>query len=156
MMSAPKVEHELSIRSVSAAEVMPLRHAVLRQGKPLMTAAYEGDQAEATFHLAAFEGGEIVGVASFMREPMPGREGVLAWRLRGMAVDDRLRGRRVGKRIVDRGVDLVRQAGGELLWCNARATAVGFYERMGWAAVGEYFEEHGLPHVVMWRAIADG
>ena len=154
-MSTPPAAEALSIRSVSAAEVMPLRHAVLRQGKPLMAAAYAGDHAEHTFHLAAFEGGEIVGVASFMREPMPGREGVLAWRLRGMAVDERLRGRRVGQRIVDRGIELTREAGGELLWCNARATAVGFYERMGWAAVGEYFEEHGLPHVVMWRAVAD-
>ena len=153
-MSTPPAVEKLSIRPVSAADVMPLRHRVLRQGKPLMNAAYEGDDAEPTFHLAAFEDGEVVGVASFMREPMPGRKDVPAWRLRGMAVEERLRGRQVGKRLVDRGIELTREAGGELLWCNARGTAVGFYERMGWTAVGEYFEEHGLPHVVMWRAVA--
>lgn len=43
-------------------------------------------------------------------------------------------------------------AGAEVLWCNARVGALGFYLRLGFATIGEEFEIAGIgPHFVMWR-----
>src|ERR1035441_2989632 len=47
--------------------------------------------------------------------------------------------------------------GGDLLWCNARVSAIAFYERAGFRTWGEQWviAAHG-PHVVMWRRIEPG
>ena len=40
--------------------------------------------------------------------------------------------------------------GGDLVWCYARTTASGFYERMGFTVVTEPFDKPGIgPHVGM-------
>jgi len=50
-------------------------------------------------------------------------------------------------------LNAVRTADGDLLWCNARTSASGFYTRLGFAVVGEAFELPGIgPHHLMHRA----
>ena len=40
--------------------------------------------------------------------------------------------------------------GGRRVWCNARLSAAGFYERVGFGRVGGVFEIAGIgPHAVM-------
>lgn len=34
---------------------------------------------------------------------------------------------------------------------HAQTHAVAFYERLGWSAQGDVFDEAGIPHVVMLR-----
>ncbi len=75
---------------------------------------------------------------------------------RGMATTMAVRGSGVGLRLLDACVDHVSQSGGMLLWCNARITAQGFYERAGFHAEGDPFElpEIGT-HILMLRALSD-
>ena len=41
-----------------------------------------------------------------------------------------------------------------LLWCNARISAKGFYEKVGFEPKGEIFEVEGIgPHILMWTKI---
>jgi len=41
-----------------------------------------------------------------------------------------------------------------LIWCNARASAVGFYQQAGFKTHGSCFEIPGIgPHFVMFRRI---
>ena len=48
------------------------------------------------------------------------------------------------------GLDAVAARGGDLLWCDARVAAAGFYERMGFTVVSEPFDKPGIgPHVGM-------
>lgn len=48
----------------------------------------------------------------------------------------------------------VEARGGGLLWCNARLTAVGFYQRGGFETLGEPWEEPLIgPHVAMWKLV---
>jgi predicted GNAT family N-acyltransferase len=37
------------------------------------------------------------------------------------------------------------------VWCNAQLSAVPFYERLGYAAAGDTFQEAGIPHVRMTK-----
>ena len=48
-----------------------------------------------------------------------------------MATAPELQGQGVGTRVLRTAVDLVASAGGTLIWCNARVSALGFYERAG-------------------------
>lgn len=141
-----------SIRPVTAEEVRPLRHTVLRPGQAFEETVYAGD--DAGVHLGAFDGDRLVGIASLYEEARPdGPAG--GWRLRGMATDIGVRGGGFGAALLAGCVEHVAGAGGTELWCNARMPAVGFYRRAGFEVVSEEFDVPGIgPHVVMACPVA--
>jgi GNAT superfamily N-acetyltransferase len=129
----------MRVAEVEVADTYDLRRRVLLVApRPL---ALEGDEQADTFHLAAFDDDHIVAVASFV----PGDDGV---QLRGMAVDPDVQGSGIGRVLLDAAVERLRAAGVTRMWCNARDTAVPFYERLGWTTTGPGFvhAESGLPH----------
>ncbi len=133
----------IAIRVVGAAATRPLRQRILRPHQRAEELVYDGD--DEGLHLAAFDGDTLVGVASFLT-PAAG-----VWRLRGMAVVPACRGLGVGRALLEHArVGLAAARG---IWCNARSSARGFYERMGFAVSGEEFELPGIgPHYRMeWR-----
>jgi len=145
------------VERVGAEAVRPLRHAVLRPGRPFATTAFRGDDDPATFHVAAREapGGPIVGVATIAPEPHPRAAAAGDWRLRGMATAEAVRGRGVGAALLRACVEHARAAGGRRVWCTARTPAEGFYAAAGFVTEGAPFEVAGIgPHVVMALGLA--
>jgi GNAT superfamily N-acetyltransferase len=145
---------EITIRPVTAAEVRPLRSAILRAGRPAEESIYPGDDEPEALHAGAFAGGEIIGVASVFREPPPGEADARAWRLRGMALVPAARRKGHGRALLEFCFAHVSERGGAVLWCNARSTAVEFYRSLGFHRIGEEFETpDGIPHFYMRRPI---
>ena len=143
------------VRATTLLEIFPLRHAELRPGLPHDTARFDGDDDSASRHFGAFlvDDGAIVGCASFMRRSWNGEPG---WQLRGMATRaDHVR-RGIGARLLGFAEEtLCAEPGPSLLWCNARLTAVPFYERVGWVVVSDVFEVPTVgPHRAMVRRMA--
>jgi GNAT superfamily N-acetyltransferase len=135
------------IRPITADEARILRRAVLRPNLPPEESIFPGDDNPTSLHLGAFEGAELVGIATLIHDPCPidGRAG--DWRLRGMATIERVRSRGIGGMLLSRCIDYARAAGGYRFWCNGRTTARRFYERHGLRAVGEEFmTPHTGPH----------
>ena len=130
----------MEVRSITAAEARTVRHPVLRAGLPPESAILEHDDDSATRHFGAFDDARLVGVATFFAEPCPLRPGPSAWRLRGMATLRDMQGRGGGRALVAEGIRVAVAAGATLMWCNARVTARGFYEKLGFVAVGDEFE----------------
>ena len=147
----------IEVRRVAVEEIFPLRHAVLRPGRPVSYSVYSQD--EGAVHVGAFDDGMLVGCATVFPDPWPGSDvepaSPKAWRLRGMAVDPSQQGSGVGRLVLDEAVVAAREGGAPLLWANARTAALGFYERMGWRVVGEEFiaSDSGLPHKPMTLAL---
>ena len=140
------------IRPITAEQTRPLRHAVLRPHQRAHELIYDGDGAPDTLHVGAFREGKLVGIASVYREPPPGEDDPSAWRLRGMAVTPALQRTGIGRKLLAASVAHAKANGGTRLWFNARRSAVGFYEKLGYQVQGEEFELHGIgPHIVMWR-----
>ncbi len=149
----------LSVTRVEAAAVRPLRLRVLRPGATPDEVLFAGDDAPSTIHLAGLPGeGEAgahdaqapVAIASLYLEPPPGEDAPRAWRLRGMAVEPGLQGRGVGGVLLDACVAHVRAQGGDILWCNARTHAAGFYLSRGFTQDGGEFDLPGVgPHYQM-------
>ncbi|HEV7728088.1 MAG TPA: GNAT family N-acetyltransferase [Modestobacter sp.] len=137
-MSTEAQPGTVTIEQVDAAATYPLRARVLRQGRPV---EITGDDAPYTLHLAArTSDGDVVGVVRFHPRDCPWREAEAAWQLRGMATDPRVRGLGAGRALVAEGLSRVVALGGDLVWCDARAAAVGFYERIGFATVTEAYD----------------
>ena len=135
------------VRVADAAEVRPLRMSVLRPGQPVVASDY--DELPETRHVAALAGDVVVACASVF--PSPHADAHAAWQLRGMAVAVDRQGTGLGARVLESAIDLARSAGAGVLWANARVSALGFYERLGFGVVGEEFT-YGpleLPHKVI-------
>jgi GNAT superfamily N-acetyltransferase len=154
----------MTVRPITAAETRPLRGDILRPGQPPEDLVYPGDDAPGSFHAGAFADGTLVGIATVYPEPMPRPpEGLPraadldpanAFRLRGMATRAGLQGHGIGRAVLGRCIEHVRASGAEVLWCNARVGALGFYHRLGFHTVGDEFDIAGIgPHYVMWKGV---
>ncbi|MEI4270753.1 GNAT family N-acetyltransferase [Klenkia sp. LSe6-5] len=126
------------IERVPVEATYELRARVLRQGRPVQIT---GDDAPSAIHLAAVtEEGRIVGVVRFHPQVCQWRDTEYAWQLRGMATDPDVRGLGAGRALVAEGLVQISRAGADLVWCDARAAAVGFYERIGFRTVTEPYD----------------
>lgn len=143
---------EILFRRADFGEIIGLRHRVLRPGRPLATAHFEGDDDPRTVHLGAFPAGAAEALACVTLMPRPWRA-TPGWQLRGMATRPDLARRGLGRGLLRFAEDTVRAEGGPpLLWCNARAAAVPFYAGAGWETVSEPFEVPDVgPHREMVR-----
>jgi len=145
---------EIEVRAVDAAVVRPLRRALLRPHQQVEELVYPGDDHPDTLHVGAFRHGHLVGIATVVPRPMPGRRERRSWQLRGMAVEHGQRGYGVGGLLLAACVAHTAARGGRLVWCNARAGSFGFYEHHGFLHDGEPFELPDIgPHYRMYRTV---
>lgn len=143
-----------TILRITAEQAQPLRHAVLRPHQTLAHCVYQGDEEPQSAHFGVVLEGKIVGVASIYNQREDGTPDPFSWRLRGMANREDVRGRGYGLALIEACVRHATDQGGLRLWCNARTTAVGFYQRAGFEVVGEEFDLPGLgPHRVLERSL---
>lgn len=143
------------IRAIAPDQTYPLRSLVLRPGQPMYACQWPGDNDPGSFHAGAFLDRELVAIASVILQAMPDCDQTRAgrhrsFRLRGMATHPGYRGQGLGSALLRYCIERTRDAGGDLLWCNARTPAVEFYRRAGFESVGEEFETPDIgPHVRM-------
>jgi GNAT superfamily N-acetyltransferase len=137
-----------TIVEVTTEIVRPVRMRVLRAGTPSDDPTFDGDDDPTTLHLAAVVDGEVVAVSTWLQRPWPFAPERAAVQLRGMATDASVRGTGVGGLLLEEGVRRAFDAGAELVWANARDSALRFYRAHGFAVEGEGFHttDTKLPH----------
>jgi GNAT superfamily N-acetyltransferase len=126
-----------------------LRRRVLRVGTPSIEFRLPEDTWDGAFHLGAVtEGGTVVAVASFVPRPTSLRPGRAAVQLRAMAVEPERQRTGAGRVLFAAAIERLRAEGVEVVWADARDSALGFYRRAGMEAVGDGYvtEATGLPH----------
>ena len=147
----------IRVEVVDEARTRELRRVVLRPDRPA-DARLPGDDLADAVHLAAVDDdGVVLGTCFVYPEPCPWRpEESGAWHLRQMATAEGHRNQGVGGAVLEGALAYVGAQGGQLLWCNARESAAGFYRRHGLATYGSVFtdERHTVPHLRMWRELA--
>ncbi|RAV30111.1 GNAT family N-acetyltransferase [Sinomicrobium soli] len=140
------------VKFIDAARTYEVRHPVLREGLPLSSCIFEGDDDPGTFHLGVFDGDRLAGVVTLLERNNPVFDVHRQFQLRGMAVMPEYRGERLGYRLVRAAEEEVMRRSGSFIWMNARKVAIGFYEHIGYAITGEEFLiETAGPHYLMSR-----
>lgn len=140
----------MRIRFIKASDTHALRHRVLRPHQPIEEVDFPNDRNPDSFHLGAFIGEHLIGVASFYRERSEQLLGWKQYRLRGMATHPDFQGQGVGRRLVRFALEHLRAQRADLLWCNARVGAAPFYQKLGFHTHGEAFDIAGVgPHYLM-------
>lgn len=137
---------------ISSEETYPLRLNVLWPHlNELNECGIDVDEKEGTFHVGAFKDDELVAIGTFLIENNLQFNYHKQYRLRAMASAPEVRGGNFGKCVIDFAIDKLKQEGIELLWCDAREVALGFYEKMGFEVTGDFYEVRNIgPHKLMY------
>jgi predicted GNAT family N-acyltransferase len=125
-----------------------LRHRALRVplGLTLSYADVRGEDAQ--IHLAAMDdAGAVVGCVLLV---IPG-DGTA--HVRQMAVDECCRGSGIGAGLMAQAENTAQAMHLSKVTLHARVYARGFYERLGYHAVGEEFTEVTIPHIAMEKTL---
>ncbi len=119
-------------------------------GMPFSTVAFDGDDLDTTIHVVAFSGDHGAGCVTLLTDPAK-----QLIQLRGMAVRAEYQGLGIGARLLSAAQGIA-NGHQKNLWCNARQSAVSFYEKNGWTSYGPLFK---IPiigqHVAMQWKIPD-
>ena len=76
------------------------------------------------------------------------------YRLRAMATSSKVRGENFGKLLIEFAIEELKNRKVDLLWCDARKVALGFYEKMGFNVIGDFYEIPIIgPHKLMYKLI---
>ncbi len=134
-----KATELFTIKEITAKKAYEVRHPVLREGKPIDSCRFDGDDLPTTFHLGYFANDQLVGVVTLLEKNHATLETEKAFQLRGMAVLTNFQKRGIGDALVKKAETMIQQRGGTFVWMNAREIAVRFYEKLGYQKHGEPF-----------------
>lgn len=144
----------VEVKEISAEKTLALRQSVLRPFLTLEQCAFEEDHLPPSFHLGAFHKGELMGIASFFNEDCESLKGKNSYRLRQMGTVPKMHGLGVGRSIIEKGLNILKEKKCDLLWCHARKVAFPFYEKVGFNYFGTLFDVSNIGlHKVMYRKI---
>lgn len=146
----------MKILRINHQDTYQIRTQVLVPDHDVKKAKFEGDDDEdISFHLGAFIEGKLVSVASFFYERNPLFPDQHQYQLRGMATLPEFQNQGLSKELLTMAFPIIKQNFCSLLWCNARLSAVGFYEKIGFQKLNDNIFE--IPeignHVLMFKAI---
>jgi len=142
----------MKIKELDITNIKALRHEVLWPHKPSFEdCVIEPDELESTFHMGAVEKDIVVGTSTFLVDINDKFDTKSQYRLRAMATSPAVRGKQVGRQIIEASIEKLKNMGIELLWCDARLEATGFYEKLGMKMKGEIYDVPNIgPHKLMY------
>lgn len=145
----------MQIRRINAKDTYPIRHKMLRPGKPIEDCIFPGDDDEdQNFHLGAFVEGKLVSIASFYYKENPAFEESNQYQLRGMSTLEDYQSQGHSSELLNTAFPIIKQNFCDILWCNARVSASGFYQKVGFEKLGEPFEIKATgSHVLMFKRV---
>ena len=146
----------MKVLRINAADTYPIRQQVLIPDHDPKKAKFESDDDEdISFHLGAFQDLQLVSVASFYYDRNSTFPEQHQYQLRGMATLPEFQRLGLSSELLNMAFPIIKQNFCTLLWCNARVTAIGFYQKVGFKIQDEIpFEIEGIgPHVLMYKNI---
>lgn len=144
--------NKITIKKINYLDTLPVRSIVLRQEKPIETCFFLGDDADGTTHFGLYIENNIIGVASVFTSNNENFNIKNQFQLRGMAILEEYQSAGFGKLLIKEIFNFIESTQVELLWFNARETAVPFYEKLGCAKKDPSFEIPEIgPHFLMYK-----
>ena len=143
----------IEVKPINAEDTYEIRHRILRPNQPLEACMYETDLLGGAFHLGGYYRGKLISIASFHKAEHSELEGEEQYQLRGMAT---LEGYREQKREARSSAMPKSFFGkrGRPLWCNARTSVSGYYEKLGFSEQGEVYDIPPIgPHILMYKKL---
>lgn len=148
-MSDP-VPQDAIFRPIAASDTYDLRHTILWPEKPFSYVILEED--ETGQHFGAFvsppgSDDELIGIISlFIKDSGEAR-------FRKFAMKPEWQGKGIGSRLLNHAIEVATRAGANHIWCDARQSALPFYQRFGMQSHGDVFYKGDIPYLRMRRSL---
>lgn len=145
---------EIEIKQISDIDTIPIRHAVLRKGKPIEACPIPEDKLNSTFHFGLLYNTKLVGVCTFVIDQSPYFKESNQYRLRAMGILEDYQGFHFGKQLLTHGINFLKSNNIERVWFNARINAIKFYNNNGFESIGAIFDIPNVgDHYVMHKKL---
>jgi predicted GNAT family N-acyltransferase len=138
---------EIDFGSSEYEAELRLRQAVLRTPLGLELGGQDTATDDVELHLGAFMGEKLVGVV--MMRILPSSQ----VQMRQVAIDSATQGTGVGRKLIEAFEESAREEGASEIVMDARVTAQGFYEKLGYETLTEPFILRTIPHVKMRKRL---
>ena len=119
----------MNVKLISSKETYNLRHIVLWPHKPIDKCFIDID--DSGYHFGFFQNNQLVSIGSFFEinnESFPSN--LIQFRLRAMASSSK--GIGAGSLLINSAINYLKiNEKANIIWCDARKAAVGFYEKNG-------------------------
>lgn len=135
---------QCDIKKISAEKTHAIRHPMLRQGRPIEDCVFDGDKDPKTIHLGAFIENKLVGVLSAYQKSTSAFEVKESYQIRGVAVLTTAHRKGIGRALMANIEHRLKHRKIDLIWLNARITAVDFYTTLAYQQKGKAFEIEGI------------
>ena len=134
----------VSIEQIRPELTWHLRQKVLYPAQKLYEMEMEED--EDGIHFGAFTDNKLVGIVSLF-------ENTGDFHFRKLAIDPEYQGKGIGNTLLIYITDFAKTAGGSRLWCNARLSAIGFYEKNQFNHTGQLFSKNGFDYEILEKSL---
>ena len=144
----------MEIKKINSIDTYPVRHEVLRKGKPIETCQFKGDDDENTIHFGLYQNERLIGIISMFKEKNDLFSETNQFQIRGMAVLEEFQGKGFGAELVKEAENHCISLNTDLIWFNARENAVPFYKKLDYIIIGDSFliPDVGI-HFAMYKKI---
>lgn len=148
---------DIRISPVSAEQTHNLRHTVLWPERPISFIRLPED--DCGQHFGAFSTSSnpqlLVGVISLFTIPSAEHTSSLpSARFRKLCVLPSHQSQGIGSQLVRHAINISAEASMTSIWCDARATALSFYRRLGFEPEGESFDKSGVEYIITRRHLS--
>ena len=144
----------ITIKQIQATDCYQIRQQVLWQHKNIEHCGIDIDEQEGAFHLGGFLNDKLVCIGSFFKQTNTQFSEKNQYRLRAMATLAYAQKQGAAKALLDFAFEKLLDLNQEIIWCDARLVAIGFYEKIGFTKQGEMYE---IPligyHYLMWKSV---
>jgi len=135
---------KISIEQIRPELTWHLRQKVLYPAQKLYE--MEMDEDLDGIHFGAFTDNKLIAIVSLFDKNGD-------FQFRKFAVDAEYQGKRIGNELLTYITNFARNEGGKRLWCNARSTATGFYDKNGFSHTGEFFTRNGFDYEILEKSL---
>ena len=139
----------MKVMQISPQDTYGIRQQMLRPGLEIDHCKFQNDEDDNTIHLGAFIEGRLVSVASFYFNNNPRFNEDVQYQLRGMATLPEHQNQGFSRELLKFGFPLIKRNFCQLVWCNARLNAEGFYKKTGFEAIGNTFNIPDIGHHIL-------
>ena len=129
------------IKEIEVALSYPLRHDLLRKGKPINSCYLDGDKNLETIHIGAYISKELVGIASAFLKPCPQYDDLKGVQLRAIAVKSKFQRKGIATKLINHILEIIKiKLNPDCVWLNSRILANQLYLTNGFKPIGKPFK----------------
>lgn len=136
---------KLHIEQIRPELTWRLRREVLYPLEALY--AMKMDEDANGLHFGAFYNHELIGVVSLFQTGPD-------FQFRKFAIAPHMQYKGIGRELLQYIIGFAQTQGGNHIWCNARCTAVNFYQKAGFVTTGQTFSKNGFDYEIYEKMLA--